>query len=485
MEGDEREEGDPPRVSRSTAKRARKVSLVDNAEASEVGISNDFLQKAKIIQENLRIYLTKADKSIKNKDQNHINGKIQWFIDAIESLEERTKQYKDKSEGLSLLVHKAVQETLTSPSVHSMITSIVIEKTVPKVIESLSGTTMKSNGPLAIPGKSNEKSSATNVTPPEPLPAAVPFTVVKSKRNRKKTKKSTGPESLQTENETHKTEAESLTGSGPNQPKSLAEIVRKLPLKPTQSLKPAFITISGTGKSPVDIINALPSPTEIGVKAEIVRATKGGSVLVRLEDSTHATKIIGWQGLREKGFQAKLAQRKKPKIEVRGVPHSWGSAELTRFLWGRINEKSVPTTLINDDIRPLLSSVSRNGLSRNWVLEVHPMVRFQLLEMAALDGGWWSMTFKDYLDAPRCTKCQGYGHTKATCTVDTVVCIWCAANGHILKDCPRKKEQTGPTCINCVRASAPQSQTKHKAGSRECPVHLRWSNEVAKRTYYE
>ncbi|CAH1391310.1 unnamed protein product [Nezara viridula] len=191
MEGDEREEGDPPRVSRSTAKRARKVSLVDNAEASEIGISNDFLQKAKIIQENLRIYLTKADKSIKNKDQNHINGKIQWFIDAIESLEERTKQYKDKSEGLSLLVHKAVQETLTSPSVHSMITSIVIEKTVPKVIESLSGTTMKSNGPLAIPGKSNEKSSATNVTPPEPLPAAVPFTVVKSKRNRKKTKKST------------------------------------------------------------------------------------------------------------------------------------------------------------------------------------------------------------------------------------------------------------------------------------------------------
>ncbi|CAH1397108.1 unnamed protein product [Nezara viridula] len=191
MGGDEREEGDPPRVSRSTAKRARKVSLGDNAEASEVGISNDFLQKAKIIQENLRIYLTKADKSIKNKDQNHINGKIQWFIDAIESLEERTKQCKDKSEGLSLLVHKADQETLTSPSVHSMITSIVIEKTVPKVIESLSGTTMKSNGPLAIPGKSNEKSSATNVTPPEPLPAAVPFTVVKSKRNRKKTKKST------------------------------------------------------------------------------------------------------------------------------------------------------------------------------------------------------------------------------------------------------------------------------------------------------
>ncbi|CAH1388708.1 unnamed protein product [Nezara viridula] len=129
MEGDEREEGDPPRVSRSTAKRARKVSLGENAEASEVGISNDFLQKAKIIQENLRIYLTKADKSIKNKNQNHINGKIQWFIDAIESLEERTKQYKDKSEGLSLLVHKAVQETLTSPSVHSMITSIVIEKT--------------------------------------------------------------------------------------------------------------------------------------------------------------------------------------------------------------------------------------------------------------------------------------------------------------------------------------------------------------------
>lgn len=268
-------------------------------------------------------------------------------------------------------------------------------------------------------------------------------------------------------------------------PKSIAEIVKSLPAKPTQTPRPTYVTISGVGKTPVDIINGLPSPDEIGVKASIVRATKAGSVLVRMDDRSEATKVIGWQGLREKGLQAKLAMKKKPKMEVKGVPQSWTSMQLLEFLWGRISEKSGATTLVPDDIRPLFSSIARNGFTKNWVIEVHPMVRFILLETASLDGGWWSMSFKDYIDAPRCTKCQGYGHTKATCPVDGVVCIWCATIGHMLKDCPQKKELTGPTCINCERANVPSSQRKHKAGSRECPVHLKWAKEVAKKTFYE
>lgn len=380
------------------------------------------------------------------------------------------------------MVQQVLEKTLSSPALHAMLTKIIIDESVPKLIEAISveGRVRPNDltPPVEVPSRTLEESNK-GATPAMPSPANESFTVVKSKRRRRKTKAIGNEESGK--GDPKATTALPVTPK----PKSMAEIVKSLPLKPTQAPKPTYLTISGTGLSPVDIINGLPSPAEIGVKAEIVRATKAGSVLVRLDDSSHVTKVIGWQELREKGLQAKLALRKKPRLEVRGVPHGWDSAELVRFLWGRITEKSVSTQLIKDDIRTLFSSKARNGFTKNWVLEVHPMVRFILMDMGSVEGGWWSMSFKDYLDAPRCTKCQGYGHTKATCKEDAVVCIWCGASGHVMKECPRKNVSVAPNCINCERANTPLTERKHKSGSRECPVHLKWAKDVAKSTYYE
>lgn len=381
----------------------------------------------------------------------------------------------EKYEEVSVLVQRAVEETLSSPNLHAMLTDIIVEKTVPKLIEGFTMAGISTDQPLP----SEEASREVQLIDDRPAESLTPFTLVRNKKSKRKAKK-TGNDRTEKRDGNQKTEL-----SGERKHLTLAEIVKSLPLKPDQAPKPTYITISGAGQNPVDIINGLPSPAQIGVKAEIVRATKGGSVLVRLDDSSHVTKVIGWQELRDKGLQAKLALRKKPRLEVIGVPHGWDSAELVRFLWGKIAEKSAPTQLVKDDLRPLFSSVARNGFSKNWVVEVHPMVRFMLLEMGSLKGGWWSMTFKDYLDAPRCTKCQGYGHTKATCKVETIVCIWCGASGHVLKECPRKKDSAGPNCINCVRANAPLNKRNHKSGSRECPVHLKWAKDIVKSTFYE
>lgn len=73
----------------------------------------------------------------------------------------------------------------------------------------------------------------------------------------------------------------------------------------------------------MDIINGLPSPNEIGGNTSIVRDTKGGSVLVRMEDNSQADKVIGWQNLKESGLEAKLALKKRPRLEVQGVPNTW------------------------------------------------------------------------------------------------------------------------------------------------------------------
>lgn len=95
------------------------------------------------------------------------------------------------------------------------------------------------------------------------------------------------------------------------------------------------------------------------------------------------------------------------------------------------------------------------------------------------------MTFQDNLDTPHCMKCPDYGHTKVTCPSDALVFIWCAATGHVLNECPKTIAQVGLTCINCIRAKAHVKHTKHKTGSRDCPVHLTWSKKMVKRTSYE
>lgn len=467
-----------------SAKRARNGSPGSDINL-ETGKPKTLPLDARHIQEGLRAYMKRNDKKSVGSIRDHISNKVQCLVDMIETLQGAIKEEKCASS----LVSKVIDETLSSQRVHEMLAHIV-ETSVSKLIETLPVTNN-------APQRKDVNTSPTRVAIPQdrviqPGPSRDQLQLVTANTNSVFTPLEN--DSFQLVTRRKRKNKKGVKGGKQNsekepkiekKPKSMADIVKSLPKKPAENKGPTYITISGMGKNPSEIINELPSPTEIGIKATIVRATKAGSVLVRMDDITEATKVIGWQTLRDQGLQAKLALRKKPRLEVRGVPRSWNSAELVRYLWGRIPEKSGPTPLIMDDIRPLFSSVARNGFTRNWVVEVHPSVRFLLLEIGSLDGGWWAISFHDYIDAPRCSKCQGYGHTKATCAVDAVVCIWCAASGHVIRDCHKKKELASPSCINCERANAPNAQRKHKAGSRDCPVHLKWAKEVAKKTFYE
>lgn len=82
---------------------------------------------------------------------------------------------------------------------------------------------------------------------------------------------------------------------------NIADIVKSLPKKLIET-QLTYVTISGAGKRPDDIISGLPSPTDIGVKASIVRATKAGSILVRKENSSNAAKVIGGKNFKTKAF---------------------------------------------------------------------------------------------------------------------------------------------------------------------------------------
>lgn len=58
--------------------------------------------------------------------------------------------------------------------------------------------------------------------------------------------------------------------------------------------------------------------------------------------------------------EAKLALKRKPKVEVEGVSISWTAENLEMVLWKKLVAKSVDISENKSHIKPLFSSMARN-----------------------------------------------------------------------------------------------------------------------------
>lgn len=476
---EEIEDEKKPKRSRPVAKRARNGSpdITDQKESK----TDPLLVEAKAIQENLRVYLTNVDKRLSVKTQKDINGKVSHLIDIMETVIDRSKEQR-------ALIERVVKETLSSPSVFDKITDILVERSLPRIFERLPAAETQNHNPPPKAGTSgiNSLNNELIIKPSEEVLESEDFAIVQSRRKKKNVKM------IAKKNEEVNEQLKGVQNSSnasilPPAKKTMADIVKTLPIKPKENApRHAFVTMARGGKSALEIVSELPSPNELGVQAKVIRTTKAGAVLVRVEDENQAIKLLQCQKLLEKGIETKMALRRKPRLQVRGAPHSWTASELEMVIWGRLPQGTIPIGLERKEcVQACFSSIARGGLTRNWVIEVHPMIRFGLIQTSVIDGGWWSLNFKDYIDPPCCMKCLGYDHSKASCTADSLVCKWCACPGHIAKECPRKKERAEPICANCVREGKQKHLAKHQAGCQTCPVHLKKTQELAKRTKYE
>lgn len=170
------------------------------------------------------------------------------------------------------MIERLIDETLSSQRVHEMLAHIV-ETSVSKLIETLPVT---NNAPqrkdvntsptrVAIPqdrviqpgpSRDHQQLVTENTNSVFTLLENDSFQLVTSSRRKKKNKKGVkgGKQNSEKEPKIEK------------KPKSMANIVKSLPKKPAENKGPTYITISGMGKNPSEIINELPSPTEIGIK---------------------------------------------------------------------------------------------------------------------------------------------------------------------------------------------------------------------------
>lgn len=271
-------------------------------------------------------------------------------------------------------------------------------------------------------------------------------------------------------------------------PTSYAEIAAKLPRKPKEASalpRPVYVTVQPEASGGMEgIIDRLPQ-LDIDIDANVVRTTKAGGVLIRTSSQADAEKLV------EKfvgGAKATLARKRRPRILMRGVPKSWDGKSIAEAVLTEIRKEIKDLDKVSAELWgekyfiPLFSLQSKDPLFKSWIVEVDPALRYGLLDLGSMRLRQWHKTsFRDYVDAPMCVKCQEYGHSKTSCEAETHVCRWCAESGHLSKACPNKS--AGPSCINCRRANIKDG--KHQPGSEKCWVHRRKILALIKRTNYE
>lgn len=299
------------------------------------------------------------------------------------------------------------------------------------------------------------------------------FTEVKSRRRGKKKKAATAG-----------TEDQPIVAK--SKQKTFASIAKKLPKvpesKPTSGKR--FLVIEGkrkedgTSLAPGELIKNLPvldNPTGVKVQG----TTRAGTLLVEVSSEDVALKVMEATNKEGCRVSAREAGKRRPRMRLNKVPVGYTAEEVKSKVagWLTANNKNLPGDW-NTHFRLISSIRGKSPLFQVWIAEVSVEARFALLGNEIRLDGWHLIGVTDYIDAPVCMRCQGYGHIMKECKKKEMVCRRCGGDGHKAKEC----QAVPPKCVNCTRRG--KKDTRHEAVSQSCPVHRAEAEAVIKRTQY-
>lgn len=94
---------------------------------------------------------------------------------------------------------------------------------------------------------------------------------------------------------------------------------------------------------------------------------------------------------------------------------------------------------------------------------------------------WRSCKVEDYKGVTRCYNCQLYGHVAEFYIQKSKTCSYCSKEGHMIAECPDKKENKSPTFAACKKA---KKKADHSVNVKTCPEYKAAYDRVIERTDY-
>ena len=122
------------------------------------------------------------------------------------------------------------------------------------------------------------------------------------------------------------------------------------------------------------------------------------------------------------------------------------------------------------------------------VVKVDPRIREEIIKnQSRIYIGTTSFYVKDQIHVTQCFACQQFGHKRGSphyrfFNTDKHLCLYCAKNNHLSKDCPSKGNRSKYNCVNCKNTRTYANFANHTSTSSICPIFAKEAESVIKRT---
>jgi len=202
---------------------------------------------------------------------------------------------------------------------------------------------------------------------------------------------------------------------------------------------------------------------------QIVGMRRRGKGAVVLETpSTDAAKVVAEDPvIVEKGLKARVVGPRNPRLIMYDVPREV-TIECIRKCLVLQNGFATLEERLNSEFMLSFLKGPRSSPRVNYVVEVSPAIRNELLKLGRVFIEFSSCRVEDFCMVSRCFKCQGLGHVAKTCRAESFTCRHCGKVGHKEVDCPSK--DSAPKCGLCARFNKPAD---HSVFDVDCPAWKR------------
>lgn len=241
----------------------------------------------------------------------------------------------------------------------------------------------------------------------------------------------------------------------------------------------ARITAKGQPENSIEALQTKFDPAKEGIQiASAIRRPEARQLLIRAETEQDLAKLRDSKLLLEGGYEVEQLMEKNPKIIIYDVDSSLTKEQLANEIR---NKNELLQEATEADFR-LLYQIQKGPKDRvHWVAETSPHLRSTIMgsQGKKIKISWARLRVDDFLDAPRCFKCQRYGHVAKHCTHKAITCGHCGKEGHKYSECLARDKP--PVCTPCKLAKRNHT---HSIQDKHCPSKLQAIKERMRKTAY-
>ncbi|KOB72511.1 TRAS3 protein [Operophtera brumata] len=266
-------------------------------------------------------------------------------------------------------------------------------------------------------------------------------------------------------------------------PSSYAQMAAKPrpPQLPNHTLIISSTDPKHTGDNVIERVRLALDLKNTGAKVDRVRKARNQKIVLSCA-SRDDLKLVRTQVRSCEGLSMQEPKSGNPLVCIRGVLSGYSNEEVIDMLKAQNKHLLQEVDVAKATIRVRYRKRARNPLECHPVVELSPKIWECLTRVGKVHMGIRRCPIDDQSPLVQCTRCLGYGHTKAICRAEVDICCFCGGE-HTSRVCPVKEAAGPPTCSNCVKARR-ESYLAHTAFSEECPERQKWDSIARSRISY-